>query len=251
MQTPSSLDPTNIPTHVAIIMDGNGRWAQKRGLMRLVGHKIGVDSVKNIVETARDLGIKVLTLYAFSTENWNRPASEVSGLMTLLETFLQKELDDMMRNNIRLISIGQRQRLPEGPRRILEKVIAATKDNTGLVLNLALSYGSKNEIVEAARRLATLCVQGKMEPDAIREEDLEAGLATYGLPDPDLLIRTGGEYRLSNFLLWQLSYAELYVTDLPWPDFRTEQLVAAIAEYQNRQRRFGRTGDQVSGQTGA
>ncbi|MEW6428140.1 MAG: isoprenyl transferase [Thermodesulfobacteriota bacterium] len=240
------IDQDNLPAHIAIIMDGNGRWANRRGLMRLMGHKVGVDSVKVIVEAARKLGIRVLTLYAFSTENWRRPEAEVSGLMDLLRTFLLRELPSMMEHSIRLRVIGQAQRLPEGPRRVLEKVIAETSANTGLVLNLALSYGARDEILRATARLARRCMAGELAPEDIDEAALAGELDTAGLPDPDLLIRTGGEYRLSNFLLWQASYAELYITETPWPEFRKRELYLAIQTYQQRQRRFGRTGDQLA-----
>jgi len=241
--TPSS---GNLPRHVAIIMDGNGRWAKKRGLMRLMGHKVGVDSVKKVVETARIMGIEVLTLYAFSTENWHRPAAEVSGLMELLRTFLRREVDNMMANNIRLRAIGQTTKLPDSARQVLEEVMEKTAGNTGLVLNLALSYGSRDEIVRAARRFAAECSTGKRRPEELDEELFSSYLDTAGLPDPDFVIRTSGEFRLSNFLLWQLSYAELYITDIPWPEFREAEFREAIAVFQRRQRRFGRTGDQVA-----
>ncbi|MEJ2690164.1 MAG: isoprenyl transferase [Deltaproteobacteria bacterium] len=241
----TDIDPALIPSHIAIIMDGNGRWAKRRGLIRLMGHKAGIDSVRDVVEACNKLGVKVLTLYAFSTENWKRPTDEVNGLMELLRTFLQKELANMLRNNIRLKSIGQIERIPAAVREVLIDAIERTATNDGLVLNLALSYGSRNEITAAARRIATLAVEKKIEPANITEELFAAHLFTAGLPDPDLLIRTGGEYRLSNFLLWQLSYAELYVTDIAWPEFREKQLREAILSYQRRQRRFGRTGDQV------
>lgn len=226
-------------------MDGNGRWAKRRGLIRLMGHKAGIDSVRDVIEACNKLGVKVLTLYAFSTENWKRPTDEVNGLMELLRTFLQKELANMLRNNIRLQCIGQIEKIPIAAREVLIDAIERTATNDGLVLNLALSYGSRNEITAAARRIATLAVEKKIEPANITEELFAAHLFTAGLPDPDLLIRTGGERRLSNFLLWQLSYAELYVTDIAWPEFREKQLREAILSYQRRQRRFGRTGDQV------
>jgi len=235
----------NIPAHIAIIMDGNGRWAKRRGLMRLMGHKTGVDSVKVVVEEARKLGVKVLTLYAFSTENWQRPVDEVNGLMELLRTFLLKELANMKSNGIRLRCLGQKERLPQAARAVLDQTIMETADNSGLTLNLALSYGSRLEIVEAVRNIAAACVAGKLAVADISEQTVADHLYTAGLPDPDLLIRTGGEHRLSNFLLWQLSYAELYVTETPWPEFRHNELRKAIASYQLRQRRFGRTGEQV------
>jgi len=241
----TEIDMGNIPAHIAIIMDGNGRWAKRRGLIRLMGHKAGVDSVKVIVEEARKLRVKFLTLYAFSTENWQRPVDEVNGLMELLRTFLLKELANLKTNGIRLGCLGQKERLPQAARSVLDQAIKETATNTGLTLNLALSYGSRFEIVEAVRRIAAACVQKKLAITDISEQTITDHLYTAGLPDPDLLIRTGGEHRLSNFLLWQLSYAELYVTETPWPEFRHNELRKAIASYQLRQRRFGRTGEQV------
>ena len=240
-------DKNNLPGHIAIIMDGNGRWAKKQGMMRLFGHQAGVKTVKKIVEAARKIGISVLTLYAFSTENWKRPADEVSGLMSLLKSYLQSELDSMLKNNIQLRSIGQLENLPIEVQEVLKKSIRETAANTGLVLNLALSYGGRVEVISAARQLAELCVQGKIKPADIDEELFSSRLYTAGLPDPDLLIRTGGEARLSNFLLWQASYAEIYFTDTAWPDFTENDLLTAINSYQQRQRRFGRTGEQVAG----
>jgi undecaprenyl diphosphate synthase len=233
------------PVHVAIIMDGNGRWAKLRGLPRPVGHRQGVESVRAIITAAPELGIKVLTLYAFSTENWKRPALEVQALMGLLKSFLKSELAALHANNVRVRCIGQIERLPPEVRRILEQAIAQTASNTGLVLNLALSYGGRAEITGAARQLAAECSAGRLQPEEITEELLAARLDTAGLPDPDLLIRTGGESRLSNFLLWQLSYAEIYITETLWPDFRKEQLQLALDDFRGRQRRFGRTPEQV------
>lgn len=233
------------PLHVAIIMDGNGRWAQSRGLMRLMGHKAGVKTVQLIVKAAREIGISFLTLYAFSSENWKRPATEVSGLMSLLKSYLESELASMQENNIRLRSIGRKENLPKEIRETLDASIAKTAANTGLVLNLALSYGSRDEIVTAAKEMAQLCASGKLRPEDITEEAFAGHLYTAGLPDPDLVIRTGGEFRLSNFLLWQASYAEIFITETHWPDFTREDFVAAIATFQKRQRRFGRTGEQV------
>jgi undecaprenyl diphosphate synthase len=243
----SDLDPQNLPQHVAIIMDGNGRWAKQRGKIRVMGHKVGVESVQVIVRTARELGIKVLTLYAFSTENWKRPALEVQSLMGLLKSFLQSELASMVENNVSLRCIGQREKIPPEVDKVLGRVIAETANNDGLILNLALSYGSRNEIVQAVQALTNECLQGQMSPEAIDDQAITARLYTAGLPDPDLLIRTGGEARLSNFLLWQASYAELYFTDTLWPDFRKDEFIAAISDFQQRQRRFGRTGEQVTG----
>lgn len=239
------LDINNIPSHIAIIMDGNGRWAQNRGLPRALGHKTGVESVKAIVRAAQEMGVSTLTLYAFSTENWKRPPFEVQALMGLLKSYLQSELATMVENNVCLRTIGQKEKLPSEVGKILDQTIHKTAANTGLVLNLALSYGGRNEIVATAKALAKKCASGDMSPDEISEEVFASYLYTAGLPDPDLLIRTGGESRLSNFLLWQVSYAEIYITETLWPDFRKEGLVVAIQDFQNRQRRFGKTGDQI------
>lgn len=226
-------------------MDGNGRWAEERHRPRLYGHKAGVDSVRAVVETARSLGIEVLTLYAFSTENWNRPSAEVSGLMGLLKSYLQTELRTMLHNDIRLHCLGQQDRLPPDVRTVLQQTMAETRSCTGMTLNLALSYGGRNEIVEAVRNLAQQCQLGSLDWQSIAETTINDHLFTAGQPDPDLLIRTGGEHRLSNFLLWQASYAELYFTEIKWPDFRQEQFLHAITEFQRRQRRFGKTGAQL------
>jgi len=241
------LDTNNIPRHIAIIMDGNGRWAQSRGLMRLMGHKQGVKTVQKIVRTARELkNVKVLTLYAFSSENWKRPKKEVSGLMSLLKSYLKSELASMLKNNISLRCMGRTKNLPDEVRSTLKNSISQTAGNTGMILNLALSYGGRDEIIRAARKLATLCQKGDFSPEDITEETFSNYLYSAGLPDPDLIIRTGGESRLSNFLLWQASYAEILITETHWPDFSKEDLYAAIAKYQQRQRRFGKTGEQVT-----
>jgi undecaprenyl diphosphate synthase len=234
-----------LPVHVAIIMDGNGRWAKDRHQPRLFGHKAGVDSVREIVEAAREIGIRHLTLYAFSTENWQRPGLEVKGLMMLLKTFLQAELDAMKKNGIRLDCFGQKERLPDDARAVLERVIAETADCPGLRLNLALSYGSRAEMLRAVREVGSRCAAGQLRPEEIDEQLFSGCLYSAGQPDPDLLIRTSGEQRLSNFLLWQLSYAELYFTETRWPDFRREQFFEALQIYASRQRRFGKTGEQV------
>ncbi|MEW6219322.1 MAG: isoprenyl transferase [Thermodesulfobacteriota bacterium] len=239
------LDTPLVPAHVAIIMDGNGRWARQRGLPRLAGHSRGMAAVRTVVRAADELGVRVLTLYAFSTENWKRPALEVRGLMALLKAYLRKELAELHRNRVRLRTIGETANLPADVRAELERAMAVTAHNPGLVLNLALSYGGRNEIVRAARKLAARCLAGELTPEAIDEASLAAALDTAGLPDPDLLIRTGGEWRLSNFLLWQASYAEILVTDLAWPDFGREQLLAAVQHYAARERRFGRTSEQL------
>lgn len=243
------LDPKRIPRHVAIIMDGNGRWAKKRNLPRIMGHKAGTESVKEIVRTARELNLEVLTLYAFSTENWKRPSVEVQGIMTLLKTYLKSELKSMLENDISLRCIGEIDRLPSDIQKILAEAIQETARKTGdkpsLVLNLALSYGSRSEIVRAARIMAEKCVQGQFDPEDFSEQLFASHLYTAGLPDPDLLIRSGGESRLSNFLLWQLSYAELYITETMWPEFKSASLIEAIKHYQNRERRFGKTSEQL------
>lgn len=243
------LDPKRIPRHVAIIMDGNGRWAKQRNLPRIMGHKAGTESVKNIVRTARELNLEVLTLYAFSTENWKRPSMEVQGIMALLKTYLKSELQSMLQNDISLRCIGETDKLPADIQKILNEVIQKTALKTGdkpsLVLNLALSYGSRSEIVRAARNLAEKCVSGQFDPEDFSEQLFASHLYTVGLPDPDLLIRSGGEARLSNFLLWQLSYAELYITETMWPDFKGDNLIEAIRNYQDRERRFGQTSEQL------
>ena len=243
------LDPKRIPRHVAIIMDGNGRWAKQRNLPRIMGHKAGTESVKDIVRTARELNLEVLTLYAFSTENWKRPSMEVQGIMALLKTYLKSELQSMLQNDISLRCIGETDKLPADIQKILNEVIQKTALKTGdkpsLVLNLALSYGSRAEIVRAARIMAEKCVSGQFDPEDFSEQLFASHLYTVGLPDPDLLIRSGGEARLSNFLLWQLSYAELYITETMWPDFKGDNLIEAIRNYQDRERRFGQTSEQL------
>ena len=249
MHENSVLNPERIPRHVAIIMDGNGRWAKQRNLPRIMGHKAGVESVKNIVKSARELNLEVLTLYAFSIENWKRPSFEVQGLMTLLKTFLKSELQNLLDKNISLRCIGEIEKLPPDVQKILLQVIEDTARNAegkeGLILNLALSYGSRFEILRAARIMAEKCVSGQFDPEDISEKLFASHLYTAGLPDPDLLIRTGGESRLSNFLLWQLSYAELYITETMWPDFNAERFFEALKYFQGRERRFGQTSEQL------
>ncbi len=242
------VDPeknTSLPTHVAIIMDGNGRWAEERKRPRLFGHKAGVDSVREIIETARSLGIGYLTLYAFSTENWNRPAHEISGLMGLLQRYLQSELKTMLENNIRLHCLGEPERLPTDVRKTLMQTINDTRACSGMTLNLALSYGGRSELIRAMQSMAKECCLGDLASEEITETTISDRLFTAGQPDPDLLIRTGGERRLSNFLLWQLSYAELYFTDVKWPDFRKDEFFKALETYQSRQRRYGRIAVQL------
>lgn len=246
MVTEPVIDKNRLPRHIAIIMDGNGRWATRRNKPRLFGHKAGAQSVQDIVETSRQIGIEVLTLYAFSSENWNRPEQEVSGLMSILQNYLSAELSRMLTNKIQLRCVGDIERLPVSARRQLKDVIAATADNSELILNLALSYGSRDELTRAARLLAEQCVEGKIRPEDITPDHIERQLYTAGLPDPDLLIRTGGEARLSNFLLWQASYSEIFFTDVMWPDFRREQYLQAICDFQQRERRFGKTSAQLA-----
>lgn len=228
-----------LPAHVAIIMDGNGRWARKRNLPRFMGHRAGSKSVRAATEAAAELGIKYLTLYAFSTENWKRPEKEVGFLMGLLNDHLEKELPTMMKNNIRLMTIGDISKLPAAPAAKLEDVKKKTEKNTGLRLVLALNYGGRAEITAAVRKIAAAVKRGKITAQSITEKTISRNLYTKDIPDPDLLIRTSGEMRLSNFLLWQISYAEIYVTDVLWPDFRKKDLAAALEEYSRRERRFG------------
>jgi len=239
------IDPARLPRHVAIIMDGNGRWAERKGQPRLFGHRAGAESVREVVEAARELGIEVLTLYAFSSENWNRPRQEVSGLMTILKKYLLSELERMVDNGIRLRCLGDIDRLPGGVRRIMDKTMDITAGNRDFTLNLALSYGARDEIARAARLLAADCLAGKLTPEAIGHGHFADKLYTAGQPDPDLLIRTGGEARVSNFLLWQISYSEIFFSPVMWPEFRRPQFLQAIADYQHRERRFGKTGAQL------
>ena len=229
----------NLPTHVAIIMDGNGRWAKERHLPRVEGHRMGAESVRILVRTAGELGIRYLTLYAFSIENWNRPKDEVDTLMKYLARYLKNEIGELNRNNVRLEAIGQIYRLPEFVQTQLRDTRAALSKNNGLTLILALSYGGRTEIVEAVRALARKAKSGTIEPEEINEQAVSQHLYTYNYPDPDLLIRTSGEMRVSNFLLWQISYTELVVTPTLWPDFRKPQFYQALEEYTRRHRRFG------------
>jgi undecaprenyl diphosphate synthase len=234
-----------IPKHLAIIMDGNGRWAQKRHLPRMVGHQKGVETVRMVVEECRTIGIQHLTLYAFSSENWGRPAAEVSALMGLLARYLRKELKLLLAQNIRLNVIGEIKRLPKNIREILSDIIAQTQENSTMTLTLALSYGSRDEIIRACRALAQDVLDGTFTTETIDEKQFSAKLDTAGMPDPDFLIRTSGEMRISNFLLWQLAYTELYFSDVYWPDFDKEVLSAALAEFGQRKRRFGLTAEQL------
>ena len=233
-------NPNNIPQHVAIIMDGNGRWAAKKALPKIAGHRAGVKAARLVLKTAKDLGIKVLTLYTFSTENWNRPKREVGALFRLLEEYLDKEANRLIKNNIRFSIIGDIKGLPESLQEKLTEVIESTKNNTGLILNLALNYGSRGEIIAAVRSISKAVLDGRVAIDDIDEKSFSGHLYTKDLPDPDLLIRTSGEYRLSNFLLWQMSYTELYITKKLWPDFTKADLKRALREYQKRVRRYGR-----------
>jgi undecaprenyl diphosphate synthase len=237
---PEDIDPQNLPKHVAIIMDGSGRWAKKRKLNRINGHNKGAETVREIVRTSRQIGIPYLTLYAFSTENWQRPSTEVNALMVLLKKFLRSEKQEMMDNNIRLHAIGEVERLPKNVQKSLQTIMELTKHNDGLMLNLALSYGSRSEIVKMVKAIAQKIKTGDLLPDEITSELVSAHLYTRGMPDPDLLIRTSGEQRISNFLLWQIAYAEIFVTDTLWPDFSKEEFLHIIKNYQQRDRRFGK-----------
>lgn len=240
------IDKDHLPRHIAIIMDGNGRWAKEQGQDRLFGHFHGVESVRNIVEGCAEMGIGYLTLYAFSTENWERPEYEVVGLMELLVTTIREEAESLHKNNIKLHVIGDMKMLPDYARDELNEALEITKDNTGLNLIMALSYSGRWELLNAVKSIANEVKNGQLKIEEIDQEVLQRYLCTSGFPDPELMIRTSGEYRISNFLLYQLAYAELYFTNVRWPDFRKENLYEAILDYQNRERRFGKTGEQVS-----
>ena len=240
--------PSPLPRHVAIIMDGNGRWARKRGLPRVMGHRAGVRAVKKVVRAAREIGIEVLTLYAFSKENWARPRAEVEALMGLLYDYLEGELEEMLSNDIALKVIGDPERLPERVRKKLFETIEKTSQGRGMTLVLALSYGGRDELVRAFRRMAEDLAAGRLEPAGITEETISARLDTRELPDPDLIIRTSGEERLSNFLIYQGAYAELYFTKTLWPDFDRRALLRALEDYAKRERRFGKTSEQLKGE---
>ncbi|MFP9127907.1 isoprenyl transferase [Niallia sp. BSM11] len=235
----SKIKQQKVPEHVAIIMDGNGRWAKKRKLPRIAGHHEGMKCVKRITKMADDLGIKVLTLYAFSTENWKRPKTEVDYIMSLPEQFLGTFLPELIEKNVRVTAIGYKEKLPEHTLKALDNAVEKTKNNTGLNLNFALNYGSRSEILQAVSNIVKDCQNGSMEAKDITEEVFSSYLMTGGLNDPDLLIRTSGEIRISNFMLWQLAYTELWFTDVLWPDFKEEHLIEAIEVFQSRQRRFG------------
>jgi undecaprenyl diphosphate synthase len=246
MISKEQLDLTKLPKHIAVIMDGNGRWAKKKGNPRIFGHRNAVAAVRDIVEASAELGIKYLTLYAFSTENWSRPRTEVDALMALLVGTINKETKTLLDNNVKLRTIGDIDSLPADVTRHLNEAIEDTSDNTGLTLVLALSYSSRWEIVNAVKKIASDVKEGKIDPADMNSGTFEAYLSTAGIPDPELLIRTSGEFRVSNYLLWQIAYTELYFTPTLWPDFRREHLYQAIADYQRRERRFGKISEQIA-----
>lgn len=240
------IDPTNIPKHIAVIMDGNGRWAQQQGHERLYGHNYGVESVREVLKAAKELKVNYLTLYAFSTENWNRPKEEVEGLMDLLIRTIAGEVDELNGKGIRLLTIGDTEGLPEGCRNELKKAIEITSHNTDTSLILALNYSARWEIINATKNIAQRIKNGEIDLDAIDDKMFDDTLTTAGIPDPELLIRTSGENRVSNFLLWQIAYSEFYFTDVLWPDFKKEDLYKAVLDYQSRERRFGLVSAQIS-----
>lgn len=242
------MDMGRIPKHIAVIMDGNGRWAKKKGKFRVFGHQHGVQAVREVAEGCAELGVEYLTLYAFSTENWNRPKIEVNALMTLLVKTIKKETETLMKNDIRLTTIGQIDSLPSDCREELRQAIETTRNNKRMTLILALSYSAKWDIVNSVRHIAKQYKAGEIELEDINEQLISGSLSTKAIPDPDLMIRTSGEHRLSNYLLWELAYSEFYFTDVLWPDFRKENLHEAIKVYQQRERRFGKTGEQVAEQ---
>ena len=235
----------DVPKHIAIIMDGNGRWAKMNSLPRAAGHKEGINSVREIVRVCGEIDVSFLTLYTFSSENWNRPETEVSAIMKLLFSTIRKEIDNLDKNNVRLTTIGNLNDLPKETRKNIKNGISQTRDNTGLNLILALSYGSRQELIRAIRRIGNRIESSQIKSDDITDDVLESELYSAGVPDPDLVIRTGGEYRLSNFLLWQAAYSELLITEKHWPEFRENELLNGIIDYQNRQRRFGQIDEQV------
>jgi len=240
------IDPTKLPRHIAVIMDGNGRWAKKKGALRIFGHRNAVKAVRDVTEGCGELGVAYLTLYAFSTENWARPKEEVDGLMELLVNTLKEEINTLMENRVKLITIGQTSHLPEACQKNLAWAVDMTKNNTGLTVVLALSYSGRWEITQAVKALAEDVQNGILPAASITENHIEKYLQTSGIPDPELLIRTSGEMRVSNFLLWQIAYTELYITPTLWPDFRKENLYEAIWSYQQRERRFGKTSEQLN-----
>ncbi len=240
------INMERLPRHIAIIMDGNGRWAKERGKPRLYGHRNAIKAVREVCQGCKELGVGCVTLYAFSTENWNRPADEVNGLMVLMGQTIKKEIANMVKDNIKLRVIGDLSRMPKVYYEQVKYAIEETKNCTGMILEVALSYSGRWDITEAARKIAREAVEGKLNPDEITEDTISNHLATEGIPDPELMIRTSGELRISNFLMWQLAYSELYFTNKYWPDFRKEDLYEAIIDYQHRERRFGKTSEQVS-----
>jgi len=240
------INKDNLPRHIAVIMDGNGRWAEKRSLNRIAGHRTGIKRAKEVISSCRELGIEALTIYAFSTENWSRPKREIKALMTLLKRFVRNEGKKLLQNNIRLNIIGNINDLPEDVAEVLNEFMQKTKNNTGMILNTALSYSGRSEIIQAVKKIAGDVKQGKLSTRQINEDTFSRYLYTSGVPDPDLLIRTSGELRISNFLLWQMAYTEIYVTNTLWPDFSKNDLITAIAEYQRRERRFGLTQQQIN-----
>ncbi len=242
----SRIDPARVPQHIAIIMDGNGRWAERQGEHRVVGHANGVRSVREALVGCREIGVKYLTLYAFSTENWNRPKAEVEALMDLLVKTVVGEMEELNANGVRLNAIGDIASLPDGCRTTLQDAIAATAKNDTITITLALSYSARWELVRMAQRIAAEARDGRLSPGAITDDTIAAHLTTAGMPDPELLIRTSGEQRISNFLLWQIAYAELWFTDVLWPDFRKQHLFEAVLDFQNRERRFGLISEQVA-----
>lgn len=234
------IDFNNLPRHIAVIMDGNGRWAKAKGAARIFGHRNAIQAVKDVTEGCAELGVKYLTLYAFSTENWGRPKEEVDALMELLVNTLQKEIHTLHENHVKLQTIGDISQLPSDCQKNLQKAKEATKNNTGLILQLALNYSGRWELIQAAKKLCEQVKEGKLEPNEVNEDKIEQYLQTAGVPDPELLIRTSGELRISNFLLWQIAYTEIFITQTLWPDFRKEDLYEAICAYQKRERRFGK-----------
>lgn len=246
MELKEQITIERLPKHIAVIMDGNGRWAKEHGMQRIFGHQSGVQSVREVSEACAELGVKYLTLYAFSTENWNRPAAEVAGLMTLFAQTIKKEIATFSKNNIRLNAIGDLKSLPKSNYDMLMEAMDGTKDNTRMTLTLALSYSGRWDLTQASRRMAADAAAGIIKPEEITQETINNYLSTAGMPDPELLIRTSGEERISNFLLWELAYSELYFTPKYWPDFRKDDLYEAILNYQGRERRFGKTSEQVT-----
>jgi len=241
----SIIDKNNIPKHIAIIMDGNGRWAKAHSLPRIAGHKEGIDSVRAITKKCGDIGVKHLSLYTFSSENWSRPIKEVKALMGLLLLTIRREIKDLNKNNVRLTTIGNMGDLPDEARKGMEEGLKITENNSGLNLILALSYGGRQEILKMVQSIARKAINGEIEPEKLSEGDIVNELDTAKIPDPDLLIRTGGDQRISNFLLWQIAYSEIYVTDTYWPEFKEKELLDAVADFQDRERRFGRISEQL------